>query len=118
MGEVNVILGIWAADGSYLRNLRMRADTGASYSQLPAELLRDLGWMPTQAPRRAGLADGTERPVELGEVKIRYNNEDLTRLFVFGEENCPQLLGSDTLQGLGMGVDPVHHRLIPVMPYR
>lgn len=118
MGEVYVTLGVWTADGSYLRNLRMRADTGASYSQLPAGLLRELGWMPTQAPRRAGLADGTATTVELGEVKIRYNEEDLTRLFVFGEESCPRLLGSDTLQGLGMGVDPVHHRLMPAMAYR
>ena len=118
MGEVYVTLGVWAADGSQLRNLRMRADTGASYSRLPGGLLRELGWMPTQTPRRASLADGTETAVELGEVKIRYNDEDLTRLFVFGEEHCPPLLGSDTLQGLGMGVDPVHHRLIPVMSYR
>lgn len=118
MGEVIATLGIWTADGSRVHNVELRADTGASYSQLPAELLRALGWTPTQPPRRAGLADGATTMVELGEVKIRYNNEDLTRLFVFGEDNCPPLLGSDTLQGLGMGVDQVNHTLIPVMTHR
>ena len=118
MGEVVATLGIWAADGSDLQHVRMKVDTGASFSQLPGETLRALGWVPNLGPRPAGLADGTQTTVELGEVRIRYDDEDLTRIFVFGEERCPKLLGSDTLQGLGMGVDPVHHRLINVMQYR
>ena len=118
MGAVNATIGIWASDGAYLRSLRMPVDTGAAYSQLPAELLYDLGWQPTQPPRPARLADGTATTVALGEVKIRYNEADLTRLFVFGEDGCTPLLGSDTLQGLGLGVDPVNHRLIPVVAHR
>lgn len=118
MGEVNATLGIWASDGAYVRNLRMLVDTGAAYSQLPAELLYDLGWQPNQPPRQARLADGTATTVSLGDVKIRYNDADLMRLFVFGEDGCMPLLGSDTLQGLGLGVDPVNHRLIPVVAHR
>ncbi len=118
MGEVVASLGIWAADGSRIENIDMRVDTGASYSQLPTDTLRDLGWVPNLAPRPADLADGTQTLVELGEVKIRYNDEDLVRVFVFGEEKCPKLLGSDTLQGLGMGVDPVNHRLMNVVSHR
>ena len=118
MGEVVAILGIWASDGSRIENVDMRVDTGASFSQLPSKTLRDLGWVPNLPPRPADLADGTQTWVELGEVKIRYNDVDLTRVFVFGEGKCPKLLGSDTLQGLSMGVDPVNHRLISVIPYR
>lgn len=118
MGDVYTTLGIWAADGSYLRNLRVQADTGAAYSQLPATLLLDLGWSPTQTPRITILADGTETTVELGEVKVRYDNEDLIRLFVFGEDDCLPLMGSDTMQGFGLGVDPVHHTLIDVIAHR
>lgn len=118
MGEVRAMLGIWAADGSDLQHIDMRVDTGASYSQLPGKLLRDLGWAPDQPPLPAGLADGTRTLVELGEVRIRYSDTDLTRLFIFGEDHCPKLLGSDTLQGLRLGVDPVNHRLIDVMAYR
>ena len=118
MGEVRTTLGIWAADGSDLQQIDMQVDTGASYSQLPSDTLRNLGWVPNLPPRPAALADGTRTMVEMGEVKIRYNDVDLVRLFVFGEGNCPKLLGSDTLQGLGMGVDPVNHRLINVVAYR
>ena len=118
MGEVKATLGIWSADGSDLQNIEMRVDTGASYSQLPGDTLRDLGWVPNLPRLRADLADGTQTTVELGEVRIRYNGEDLTRLFVFGEDDCPKLLGSDTLQGFRLGVDPVNHRLINVTTYR
>ena len=118
MGEVVAKLGIWAADGSDLQHIDMRVDTGASYSQLPGDTLRDLGWTPNLPPRPADLADGTVTMVEMGEVRIRYDDVNLVRVFVFGEGNCPKLLGSDTLQGLGMGVDPVNHRLINVISHR
>ena len=118
MGEVRAQIGIWASDGAYVQPLRMIVDTGAAYSQLPATTLKEMGWEPTQPPREASLADGTPTMVQLGEVKIRYNGEDLTRLFIFGEDDCPPLLGNDTLQGIGMGVDPVNHRLAPFVPLR
>lgn len=118
MGDVYTTLGIWAADGSYLRNLRVQADTGASYSQMSGALLRDLGWEPTQTPRRSTLADGSEVTVDLGEVKVRYGDVDLTGLFVFGEDACKPLIGSDTMQGFGLGVDPVNHLIIDVVAHR
>ena len=118
MGEVRATLGIWAADGSELQRVDMRVDTGASYSQLPGDMLLDLGWAPNLPALYADLADGTRTMVELGEVKIQYNDYVLSRIFIFGENGCPKLLGSDTLQGLGMGVDPVNHRLISVVAYR
>ena len=118
MGDVYATLGVWAADGSYLRNLRMKADTGAAYSQLPAVLLHEMGWEPTQAPRHSVLADGSETAVELGEVRIQYNDENLTRLFVFGDDDCLPLLGSDTMQGFGLGVDTVQHTMIDVVAHR
>lgn len=111
-------LGIWAADGSHVENVDMQVDTGASYSQLPGDTLRNLGWVPNLPPRPAGLADGTVTMVEMGQVRIQYDDVDLVRVFVFGEGNCPKLLGSDTLQGLGVGVDPINHRLINVISYR
>jgi hypothetical protein len=44
VGEVYDTFGIWTSDGFYLRNLRMQADTGAVYCQLPEGLLREMGW--------------------------------------------------------------------------
>ena len=118
MGDVYDTFAILASDGSYLRNLRMKADTGAAYSQLPAILLRDLGWEPTEPPCQFVLADGSKGTVAMGEVRIRYNERVLTRLFMFGEDECLPLIGSDTLQGFGLAVDPVNYTLIPVIAQR
>ena len=118
MDKFSVEIGIWSSDGAYLRNLRLRVDASAAYSQLPASTLHDLGWAPTQPPRPARLADGAATTVTLGEAKIRYNGVDLTSLFVFGEDDCIPLLGRHTLLGFGLGVDPVNHRLIPVEAHR
>lgn len=118
MGKVRATLGIWSADGSHVENVDMQVDTGASYSQLPDKTLRDLGWLPAFTDVPADLADGTQSTVALGEVRIRYNEQDITRLFLFGEASCPKLLGSDTLRGLRLGVDPVNHRPMDLRIYR
>ena len=118
MGDVYATLGIWAANGSHLENTELLVDTGSSFSQLPRKVLRELGWTPTIAPQRTPLADGSATMLDLGEVKIRYDGKALMRRFVFGEDDCLPLLGSDTLPGFGLGVDPVHHRLINVVAHR
>ena len=118
MSRLSVQIGIWTSDGACLRNLQLKVDAAAAYSRLPAAILYNLGWTPTQPPRPARLADGTPTTVALGEVKMRYNGEDLTNLFVFGEDDCIPLLGCHTLQGFGLGVDPVNHRLIPIEAHR
>ena len=115
MGEVRAIPGVWSADGSTRHDVGMPVDTGASYSQLPGDILADLGWAPNLPPR---YADGARTTVESGEVKIRYNDYALSRIFTFSKSGCPKLSGSDTLQGLGMGVDSVNHRLTSVVAYR
>ena len=118
MSQLSVQIGIWTSDGACLRNLRLKVDAAAAYSRLPATILYNLGWTPTQPPRPARLPDGAGTTLSLGEVKIRYNGEDLTRLFVFGADDCAPLLGNDALQGFGIAVDPVNHRLIPAEAHR
>ncbi len=118
MGDVYDTVGIWANDGSYLRNLRMKADTGATYSQLPAALLEDMGWRADQPSRTFTLANGSHTTVQMGIVNVLYNNQSLPELFIFGEDDCMPLLGNHTLQGFGFAVDPVHHCLIPIEGHR
>ena len=116
MGEVIVTLGIWTADGSTVLNVPMTVDTGATYCQLPANILRALGWEPTEGRRPYTLADGSERTAGMGRVRIRLGETDSEEHFVFGEGFGINLLGVETLQNLSLGVDPVNHRLIHVEP--
>ncbi len=116
MGEVRTTLGIWAADGSALLNVPMIADTGATYCQVPASILRALGWEPTEGERPFTLADGSESSAGMGRVKVRFGDTDSEEYFLFGRASGIYLLGVETLQNLSLGVDPVNHRLIPVVP--
>ena len=50
---------------------------------------------------------------DIGQTWIRINNEAIVRLVIFGGEDNT-ILGADTLEGFGLGVDPVGKRLIPV----
>ena len=114
MGEVIVTLGIWTADGSTILNVPMTVDTGATYCQLPANILRALGWEATDGQRPYTLADGSERSAGMGRVRIHFGDTDSYEYFVFGEGIGINLLGVETLQNLSLGVDPVNHRLIHV----
>ncbi len=116
MGEVNVWVGIWTADGSAILELPMKVDTGSTYCQLPANTLRTLGWEATEVPRDYQLADGSRGLAQVGMVRIRLGDVDSMEWFVFGESNYIHLLGVEALQRLSLGVDPVNHRLIHIAP--
>jgi predicted aspartyl protease len=88
-------------------------DTGASFSSLPGEALREMGVRPVRRVR-LHLVDGKARLQELGELRAEVNGDEVTTLIVFGEEGSPPILGAYTLEGLALGVDPVEGRLVPL----
>jgi predicted aspartyl protease len=111
-------LGIFAIKGvvwnphSPLKKVEvdMLADTGSTYTVLPESLLFSLGVTPIRIIRLR-LADGRviERP--LGEVGIELESFKATATpVVFGEGEVA-LLGSVTLEQLGLAPDPVTKRL-------
>ena len=117
MGEVFATLGVWSADGSAISYFpEMKADTGATYCQLPAADLYALGWVASEGHRSYQLADGSLGSIGVGRVKIRYNGRDSVEYFLFGETGSVRLIGVETLQNLSLGVDPVNHRLIDIVP--
>ncbi len=86
-------------------------DTGASYTIVPADRLKELGVPPIDKITLV-LADG--RPVEydMGEAMATINGRTEATLVVFGEENTRPLLGAYTLEGLRLAVDPTNSRLV------
>jgi len=85
-------------------------DTGATYTVLPRSLLEKLGISPIRSVR---FADGriVERP--LGEVGIEVEGRYASATpVVFGDEGI-YLLGSVTMEELGLAPDPVEKRLKP-----
>lgn len=88
-------------------------DTGAPYSQLPRPVLTSIGIEPFDE-RRFVMADGRRGTCEAGKAEFLVNGRQTPSLVVFAQEAAPPLLGAMTLEGLGLGADPLGRRLIPI----
>jgi len=96
--------------------VRMLVDTGATFSVIPPRLARALG---IGRPRRfvnVRLADG--RRVRLGaDVAIfQIDSREAPGTILVGKVDEP-ILGVETLEALGLVVDPRRKRLSPSRPY-
>jgi clan AA aspartic protease len=93
--------------------LRLLVDSGAAYSVVPASVLQRLGIKPTKT-KSFILADGSEIKRRLGEAVFRLNGEQGTSPVIFGEEGDSTLLGSVSLEVLGLMLDPFKRQLRPL----
>ena len=112
MGTFQWPMTVLSADGASAETVDALVDTGASYSSLPASMLRRLGIEPRRR-LEFELADGNVIEQDIGEATLRVSGVEATRIVVFGDDNAPVLLGADTLEGVTMIVDPVGKRLAP-----
>jgi Predicted aspartyl protease len=113
MGTFTVRATIWnPVNPGNKVELELIVDTGATYTVIPAVLLRQLGVNPIRTIRLR-LADNSviERP--LGEVGIEVEGYRASATpVVFGSEGV-SLLGSVTMEQLGLAPDPVLKKLRP-----
>jgi len=89
------------------------ADTGASYTWVPASVLARLNVRP-QFRREFVTADGRVIERDMAVTMTRWDGQSLPSLVVFGDENSLPLLGAYTLDGFGIAPDPVNRKLIRV----
>ena len=90
-------------------------DPGAEYSWLPAELLADIGVVPTEM-ERFELADGSiiERPI--GNALIFAAGREAYTIVTFAEPGEKVLLGAYALEGLRLRVDLYRRELVRAGP--
>jgi len=93
--------------------LRFLVDSGAMYSVVPALVLRRLGIKPGKA-KSFILADGTEIKRSLGQALFRMNGDEAASPVIFGEKGDSTLLGSVSLEALGLMLDPFKRELRPL----
>lgn len=93
--------------------VRFLVDSGAAYSVVPAPVLTRLGIKPTRG-KSFILADGSEVKRRLGETVFRLNGEQGASPVIFGEKGDSILLGSVSLQVLGLLLDPFKLELRPL----
>jgi predicted aspartyl protease len=91
-------------------------DTGALYSFLPEDRLKQIGIEPLRA-REVILADGRREHRLLGEARftVAELGETLTCPVIFGPPGSLHLLGATALENFGVDADPVNKRLHPIM---
>lgn len=113
MGEVRVdIVVVNPRTGARSEEITALADTGATLTVIPGEVLQRLG---VQKLRTVSLvlADGRRTERGVGDAAVGLNGESVPCRVVFGESGDAVLLGLTVLEQLGMAVDPVQRRLVP-----
>ncbi len=116
MGHFEVDVEVFPAGGGLPQTQSMLVDTGASYLSLPRSLLVSLGYRPVDR-QRVIFATGETAVWEVAEVKVRLEGRQRTVLAFLAPDQSPRLLGAQTLESFGLGVDPLGKRLVPVDAY-
>ena len=93
--------------------LKFLVDSGALYSVVPAAVLRRLGIKPGRS-KSFILADGSEVKRSLGQDLFRLNGEEAASPVIFGAAGDSVLLGSVSLEALGLILDPLKRELRPL----
>ena len=104
-------LRISSMDGQQSQDIEANVGTGAFYTTLPASLLRSLGIEP-RGKRKVLLADERRVDLDYGQAWVSIDGESEITLVVFGEDDSQALLGTYTLDGLALAVDPIEQRLV------
>ena len=114
MGLVKIVAGLEnVARPAARRDVELLVDTGALYSMVPGEILRELGVEPYDK-MEFELADGSVMEREIGEVRFRLNGRRAVSVVIFGQEKDAGVLGVVTLEAMGLEVDPVRKQLRPM----
>jgi predicted aspartyl protease len=92
-------------------------DTGAHFSQLPAPLLRELGYESDTVSQFMD-AGGVHVELPIGEIRMRIGDEARTVLTVYAEDDAPVLLGATALENFRLMPDPIWHILRPIVAMR
>ena len=116
MGQFKVMLTLYPRDGGTARSLEAPVDTGAGYSVVPRPILESLGCRPLRT-QRVIFADGRTEEWPLSQVEVECEGRRATTPVLMGPPAGPLLLGATTLEELGLGIDPLNRRLVPVDLY-
>ena len=116
MGLFHVEIEVLPANGGTPERHSVLVDTGASYLSLPRELVVSLGYRAIDR-QRVVFATGQTAVWDVAEVRVRREGRERTVLAFLAPGQAPRLLGAQTLETFGLGVDPLRKRLMPVDAY-
>ena len=95
------------------KKLTLLVDSGAVYSVVPKVVLRQLG-VRSHSSRTFTLADGLVITRRIGDVVFKFNGHQGASPVIFGEKGDSTLLGTVSLEALGLLLDPIRRELRPL----
>ncbi|PYM15788.1 MAG: hypothetical protein DMD81_14050 [Candidatus Rokuibacteriota bacterium] len=98
------------------RQIRMLVDTGATFSIIPERLARAIGVKRLRRAMAITLADGRRVRLDAGTAFFRIGDREAPATLLVGDVAEP-ILGVETLEVLGLKVDPGREKLIPSRGY-
>ena len=85
-------------------------DSGATYTVVPEQVLKKLGIKPA-GKEEFSLADGRIISRKVGSALYEYEGTERAAPVLFGEKDDSLLLGTFTLEALGLTLDPLKRKL-------
>jgi predicted aspartyl protease len=114
MGIMYVMGSVRRPDGTGpTRRIRFLVDTGAVYTVLPKDVCAALA-LTSKRTVDFTLADGTAITRGVSECEIDLAGHSATSPVILGEADEGPLLGAVTLETLGLMVNPLSRRLLPM----
>jgi large subunit ribosomal protein L1 len=113
MGTFTVDVEVGSTDRGEFRSVEALVDTGATFSWIPGDILRELGHGPLTS-ERFETADGRIVERDIAEVPIRLDGKVRTTPCVFADEGARPILGAVTMEQFLLAPDPIHKKLVPV----
>jgi clan AA aspartic protease len=101
------------ADGGRAEEVTCLVDSGAVYSLIPQPVLQKLGIQP-HSSREFVLADGQVVRRHLATATFEYEGRRGDSMVIVGEPGDAPLIGTTTLDGFGLVLDPFRRELRPV----
>lgn len=100
--------------GKRSARIRMLVDSGAAYSLLPRGVWKRLGLKPKRK-ELFEFADGRTVERDVSECRISFGKHDAHSPVILGEPGDDEsLLGAVTLENLGLVLDPISRKLLPM----
>jgi len=112
MGLIHADVEVRREGGPY-RTVRFLVDSGASLSVLPWSVWHALGLEPRRAMRFT-LADGRTMHRRLSDCRFRFRGIDAPGPVILGQRHDVALLGTLTLEALGLVLHPFERTLRPM----
>ena len=115
MGTFTVPIEVGDLKGNLFLAMNALVDANATiYSMVPRDSLDQVG-VTIHETREFALPDDSLVECDLGYARFRFEQREVIALVIFAPEGTMPLLGVTTLENIGVGVGPVHERLVPVL---